>query len=316
MLTVSKSSIVYILCPAAVKTGGPHALYQLCNELRKLGRTAYLVFVDHRKFVMAGATITGNLSSLIVTEEVTPAFPRYDAPQETCIVDIEDNVVIVPEVYPEFLLEFKFVQKVIWWLATWMGQSMLARLTDLQVTHLCQSRAASAFLTARGVKESFPLIDYVYLHPHAAARTASVAFNPAKGSVLTNLIRDALPATQFISIEKMTEEGVAKALRSCRVYIDFGHHPGRDRIPREAALAGCCILVAKAGTAEFFEDMPIPSRFKMSLQNFSPSVAADIIGDLIANYDSRCMEFEMYRRAVAADYDIFKSQATILFGCG
>lgn len=29
-------------------------------------------------------------------------------------------------------------------------------------------------------------------------------------------------------------------MRKAKVYIDFGFHPGKDRIPREAVMCGAC----------------------------------------------------------------------------
>ena len=45
-------------------------------------------------------------------------------------------------------------------------------------------------------------------------------------------------------------------------YIDFGPHPGMDRLPREAALAGCVVVTNREGAANFDEDTPLPSQFK------------------------------------------------------
>jgi len=33
-----------------------------------------------------------------------------------------------------------------------------------------------------------------------------------------------------------------------QVYIDFGHHPGQDRLPREAVQCGCVVITGKRGS--------------------------------------------------------------------
>ena len=53
----------------------------------------------------------------------------------------------------------------------------------------------------------------------------------------------------------------AKLLRA-KIYIDFGPHPGMDRFPREAALAGCMIVTNTQGAAEYYADVPIPHKYK------------------------------------------------------
>jgi len=46
------------------------------------------------------------------------------------------------------------------------------------------------------------------------------------------------------------------------VYVDFGWHPGRDRLPREAALAGCVVFSTRHGAAGYEGDMPLSDWYK------------------------------------------------------
>jgi len=47
------------------------------------------------------------------------------------------------------------------------------------------------------------------------------------------------------------------------MYIDFGTHPGKDRIPREAALRNCIVLTNRNGAADNNVDVPIPNEYKI-----------------------------------------------------
>jgi len=60
----------------------------------------------------------------------------------------------------------------------------------------------------------------------------------------------------------MPREEVIKLLQKAKVYIDFDYHPRKDRLPREAAILGCCVITRKRGSAKFFEDVPIPDEYK------------------------------------------------------
>jgi len=46
---------------------------------------------------------------------------------------------------------------------------------------------------------------------------------------------------------------------SRKLYVDFGKHPGKDRMPREAAVHGCCIITGRRGAAGNPFDIPIPN---------------------------------------------------------
>ncbi|MCX7738527.1 MAG: hypothetical protein N2Z80_03840 [Hydrogenothermaceae bacterium] len=52
-------------------------------------------------------------------------------------------------------------------------------------------------------------------------------------------------------------------LKKAKVYIDFGNHTGKDRIPREAAMLECCVITGRRGIAKYREDVPIPENYKI-----------------------------------------------------
>jgi hypothetical protein len=71
------------------------------------------------------------------------------------------------------------------------------------------------------------------------------------------------------------------------VYIDFGNHPGRDRIPREAAAMGCVVITNRRGSAENDVDIPIPNFLKIddAFPDF-PLKAAEGISEAMKSYAS------------------------------
>jgi hypothetical protein len=101
-------------------------------------------------------------------------------------------------------------------------------------------------------------------------RDIDVVYNPAKGMHYTNeIIRRAGQTLQIVPIGKglngqirMTGNEVTNLLCRAKVYIDFGPHPGMDRLPREAALAGCIVLTNREGAAGYDVDVPLPTEFK------------------------------------------------------
>ncbi|MBW3617990.1 MAG: hypothetical protein KY446_09620 [Proteobacteria bacterium] len=53
-----------------------------------------------------------------------------------------------------------------------------------------------------------------------------------------------------------------QAFQAAPVHLDFGHFPGKDRTPREAAVAGSVVLVHRKGAGANPEDFPLDDRFK------------------------------------------------------
>ena len=109
-----------------------------------------------------------------------------------------------------------------------------------------------------------PLSDYTdqdFVHrgliasenPPIGTRSNTICFFPNKGAELAARFIDGRaalpPGVRFVPIRDMTKAQVRDTLFDARLYIDFGHHPGKDRVPREAAIAGAIILLRAAGAA-------------------------------------------------------------------
>jgi hypothetical protein len=88
-----------------------------------------------------------------------------------------------------------------------------------------------------------------------------VVVNPAKDA---GLLRPFVQSGRFQVAELggMDSLGVSEVLHASKVYVDFGKHPGRDRLPREAALAGCLVMSTYIGSATYWEDMPLSNWYK------------------------------------------------------
>ena len=133
-----------------------------------------------------------------------------------------------------------------------------------------------------------------------------VTFNPAKGFDFTKQLIGAAPDIIWGPISHMTPEDVHTLLSSAKCYIDFGNHPGQDRIPREAAAAGCCVITGKRGAAANDIDVPIPSAYKFddTPENI-PAILA-CIRDCLAHYEAHTHDFDSYRTMIAGQRERFR----------
>jgi len=125
-----------------------------------------------------------------------------------------------------------------------------------------------------------------------------VVFNGNKAIPPTLKLVEEAKDIQFVPIKNMPREEVIKLLQKAKVYIDFGHHPGKDRLPREAAILGCCVITGKRGSAKFFEDVPIPDEYKFEDKEESIPEIIDKIKDCFENYEERYKDFEYYRQFI------------------
>jgi len=125
-----------------------------------------------------------------------------------------------------------------------------------------------------------------------------VVYNPKKGFVFTKKIISMANDIKFVPLINMSRNQVIESLQKAKVYIDFGNHPGKDRIPREAAILGCCVITGKIGSAAFFEDVPIPDEYKFEEKEENIPKIIEKIKDCFEHFEERYKDFEYYREVI------------------
>lgn len=311
----------FVCCPGASITGGPELLHQLVDTLREYGHAAFISYYPFDQ-----------------TFECPKPYRIYDAPQAP-VEKGPDAFIVVPETATWVLRMFKGTPAAVWWLSvdnylgafgeSWLedkirhiwwlirGQSLpLWRLKGL--THFTQSAYASNFLERKGIK-SYPLRDYInpahFKHAGYFERHNVIAYNPKKGKAITKRLMKSNPDFKFVPIQGMPPEQVQKLLTSSKIYIDFGHHPGKERLPREAAMAGCCVVTGRRGSASFEADVPIPKDYK--LDENAPDFEAkfrSLILSIFENYEGNATSFSMYKDSITREPERFRQDVLKIFG--
>jgi hypothetical protein len=146
------------------------------------------------------------------------------------------------------------------------------------------------YVNIRFIEESYAL--------NLNSKKNIVTYNPKKGYLFTKKVIEFADDIVFVPIENMTREEVINLLKEAKVYIDFGHFPGPERIPKEAAILGCCVITGKRGSAAFFEDVPIPDDYKFEDREENIPKIIDKIKDCFENFEERYKDFEYYRQII------------------
>ena len=270
---------VFIHSEPQYEAGGLESVYQTIDAINQQGGDAVAVF---RKKV-----------------EGDPIPQRYKKYNIKWTYDIEyskDNLLIIPEVWTDQVYVPGEIRKAIWWLSV-DNNSGAFKDFDLDLIHFYQSSYAHDFLNKKGAKYSLPLHDYIYnLNDVDAPKKDIVCFNPVKGLEYTRKIVQKLPHVKFVPIQGMTHEQVYETLSSSKVYIDFGNHPGKDRIPRESALRKNIIITNQKGSANHFSDVAIPYSYKRDVEDLDGT--CDLIEKSLAEYDTRINHFSLYRQVI------------------
>jgi hypothetical protein len=192
------------------------------------------------------------------------------------------------------------------------------------VKHLAQSHYAERFLAQHGIK-AMPLSDPipVYLEPDYLATLAHrpstprkdlILYNPSKGAKVTARLQEACPQWSFRPLQGLDRGELAEAFLGAKLYIDFGHHPGKDRLPREAAVHGCCVVTSRYGSAANSVDVPIPERYKLDTRapDFVGRFETLVDGIFRGDFESCRQDFTGYRETIRREAEIFREHIKAL----
>lgn len=331
-------SKVCIVCPGNFYTGGTELCHQLASKLLSMGVPTYIFYLPvygYDKFDKKAP--------------VHDELKKYHVPYAFEFKDEPHNILIVPEGSTNDLYSAKKAQRVIWWMSVdnyiWyvakickeaFNDCLKAPLAEPlpcffqfgeangDIEHWAQSEYARQFLKLNGVPDEkiHTVEDYLgqdFLDGAAqvdlTCKENIVAFNPKKGFEITKQLVQLATDIDWQPIENMTPAQVQELLAKAKVYIDFGNHPGRDRIPREAAISGCVVITNKKGAAANDTDINIPNEFKFD-ESSNPQDIIKAIRELFRNYKNFTTAHEKqaaYRARVLDDKNRFAKEVEELF---
>lgn len=332
MLKISKNTVFYIICPANHATGGPEDLHQLGAELRNNGFDVYMHYLNYDK---------KNNSSPVHKE-----YLRFELPFVEKIENNEKNIIIFPETFSIFLWDKKYskTQKVVWWLSV---SNFFISLQDIQeniidkqsltkkifnpkkapnlenikktnTLHLAHSYFSKYFLKQNGIEVIGQLIGYMepmFLENknHQLSKENIVTYNAIKNGEFLEKIKEKTPDINWLPMQNMTLKEVADCMKIAKVYIDFGYHPGKEKMPREACLLDCCMIVGKDGSAKYKEDMPILDEYHFEKdEKYIPEIIEKIY-DCIENYKTKIKDFEDYKNVLLKEKETFEEDVRKIF---
>ncbi len=165
------------------------------------------------------------------------------------------------------------------------------------------------------------LTDYINLKQISSLEDSSfcscsrnhIAYFPGKSQ---NLIQQVLEINSskgnlfhFIPIKNLNSEQVIRLLVKAELFLDLGYFPGKDRLPREAIILNCPVLLAKRGSARYYEDFQLEDRYLLDLALLSPISTFDaIIKTITFGKESNLAAQKDFKNAVLQEKDIFTQE--------
>lgn len=326
---------IYIVTVYGKSTGGIELCHQLVDILTKNKKNAYIVYLDEN-------------NNIVKTNKVNPNYLDYEIKVADTIDDHENNIVVLPEIYFNLIRKLTFVKVYCWWMSVdnFFGSSSiidfihfnigihklgflrnLARhlegisLSEIkrkesQIFHLYQSHYAQYFLYKHNFAHVLPLSDYIndrLISNNNIHKENLILYNPSKGYKFTRKLIQRDKNNVYIALIGLSKDELNHYMNRAKLYIDFGSFPGKDRLPREAAMHDCCIITGKNGAANFYEDFPIPSIYKFKRCKSNINNIIQKINFVLDNYEKCINDFAIYKRIITEEKSNFIAEAKSIF---
>ncbi len=183
--------------------------------------------------------------------------------------------------------------------------------------HFCQSYYVKKILNKNGCK-TYDISDFlndVFLlgKYNKNKKKNIVTYNKIKSTKFIEFVIKKNKTVKFIPLINLTKNKMVDTLKKSKIYLDFGTHPGKDRIPREAAVLGNCIIVNKKGSAKNKFDIEIPYEFKFDEKYSDIKKINQKINEIFTNHDNEFKKFSYYVSKIKKEEKNFINQVKFFF---
>lgn len=338
---MGKYKKVYVAAPYNYATGGVELAHQLVDYLRDKNQEAYIVYLDgdtlvpnvevtkvYQKYNISVADcIEDSFENIYILPEVyLEQIYKYKYIQIGCWWMSVDNHYRLTSFMDMISFKKKIIDKIrcvkLYIYGALRNKISIEELRnqEYRVWHFYQSHYAQNHLYNKGLTKVMPLSDYIntaFLEMNSKNRTTKreniVLYNPAKGYLFTKKIIAAMPEYEFIALKGLNRDELKDLFLRAKLYIDFGNFPGKDRLPREAVINGCCIVTGKLGAAFFYEDLPIPIDCKFEVKESQiPFIRKKII-DILNNYEDNYSKYSYFLHTIYNEQQIFNEEIESIF---
>jgi hypothetical protein len=307
-MDVYENTKIYIVTPEKIASGGPNSLHQLCYKLRRFKFNAFIYYCTYREEAQGPDT--------------HPNYVKYGNPVTKYIEDEAQNIVICPETATSRLSYLKNIRKAVWWLSlNFYFTSLFMYLEKMEGTpvlnitephdvfHFTDCFHAKVLLEFFDIPKNKTAMLESYINRVFVDRAMNsrrftkkdfVTFNPKKGWEFTSTVikyckENGYEDISFVPLENMTPERLSDVYKLSKLHIDFGAFPGREYIPREAAVNDMCIITGVLGASKYYEDVPIPDEYKIEAIPENLPRIAEKIRYCLNNYELCLPDFKAYK---------------------
>ena len=339
----------FVTCPAYITTGGVELLHQLVYKLNQIRKDcAVIYYVNFNKKNQKHPTseiymkytegkfvtkIIDNKEQILILPEIyTHLIPDYNKIKIVIwwlsVDNFNDSVESLNSAkknsYKEYIKGKKYL---LYKLLNYINIkpdyyfnpfNRKALYNKKIIFHSYQSEYARLFLEKNNLGPAIPLSDFLNKTFFKDENTAQnrediILYNPKKGFQITKELIAFMTSYEWIPLENFTHLEMRDLMKKSKIYIDFGNHPGKDRIPREATINGCVVVTNKKGAAGNCHDIAINQEYKFKDPITDKEDFKKLIDNIFLDFQKHFQQFDSYRAKIKNEEMMFEKELLIFY---
>ena len=348
-ILIYNKSKIFILAPANTSTGGPECLHELGYYLKNIfNKNCYMVYLPkdiknpvhknylHFKLQFSNYIDDHSENILIIPEHYT--FLKYSLKFKNIKKIIwwlsldnylgykfrEENSKLIRSIKKipynviskiNHLINFRFgIYTYQDYLKTIYSFKKIEKEKEVKQAsyHLMQS--FYVFNYFKQFKNKYLLNDYqnIILSKNKKKDKKNIICYSHKSNDFINLLKDKINA-KFIILEGYKKNQLFNIFKKTKIYMDFGYHPGKDKMPREAVLFNNCIITNLKGSAKNNQDIPIKKKYKFTECLENVNKINNAVNKIFKNYTKEFASFKYYKNKTLKEKKVFINQIKKIF---
>ncbi|MDH5546852.1 MAG: hypothetical protein OEZ43_14765 [Gammaproteobacteria bacterium] len=337
---MSKFKNIVICCPGDVLiSGGVNSLHNLCRTLSLIGYDASMYYLNPKEEIIQ--------SDYYLAYKVKRCTDLADDP-ETLFVVPETLVPFLlqfhhagkmiywlgllfyfktPSWSPPFNIKFfrTFIKcKSYFGYSSGAIENMQRKLNEYakshldiwngEVFHLSNSYFVGDYCREKGAKTWVlhnPIRDEFYTEQVLPLREKLILFGPHTQPAWISRAKRLLPGFQIIKLRKLPSSTVFDLMSKAMVFVEIGIFSGRDRMPREAAMRGCVVLVNNRGTAGNDKDYLLESNYRIDENKVDQIL--ETLSVIVNNYNTHFEKQSSFRNSLISERNNFRINTDNIF---
>ena len=351
-ICLRKNTKVYIMAPSNLFTGGPELLHQIGLSIKKnfkvdtfmyyLPENKHPIHKNFKKYNLKYETnIEDKKENILIIPEYY-SFIKYALKYKNLkkilwwlsvdnyygykfridynkylrsIIKIPFNIINNFNKLTNYFFGLLTLQDYLKFKYSFIDLNKLSEFKGIDL-HLCQSYYAYTFL-----KNKFTNVAYLsdYQREEILQNFRKKKINKSNIICYSNKSNDFVKKIsnytnyKMIELKNLNSSKIINIFQKTKIYLDFGYHPGKDRMPREAVLFNNCILTNKRGSAGNKYDIPIKKQYKFEERKFNLKKIKYVIDKIFNDYEKELKNFSKYKKLILEEKKKFNRDLKKIF---